>query len=164
MTDNEISLLLSEYASGPDKLEAALLPLEEALVRYIPFQGAWSIHEHVIHLVESEINNFTRWRSILAQPESSVFVIQDEENWARRIDYNRENRQEYLEVFRLLRSISSAYLRVLPREKWEDDCMVREYQGRNKRFNLRQTIELYARHVDMHLEYVDRNIKAWEEK
>ncbi len=157
----DVNSLIKEYGNASLKLEKAIHALSEELMQYIPFEGAWSIHEHIIHLVESDINNFIRWRSIIGQPGSEVFVIRDEDDWARKIGYSSESREDYLDVFRLLRAMGSRYLAGLTPPQWTRDSFIYKYQGREKNMNLLEAIELYTGHTDEHIRYIERNIKWW---
>jgi hypothetical protein len=155
--------LLNDFLMGPDLLENKVSSLSEEQLLFRPaLAGAWSIKEHVIHVVDSEINNFIRWKSIIAQPKSKVFVI-EEEDWTRRMDYQSEDMNKYLQTFRLLRNITHDYLIDLEDKLWESEYFVREYQGKTDHVTLLQDITIYANHVPFHLEYIERNLKAFQD-
>ncbi len=149
--------LLKAYASGPDRLERSLEGVSPAiLVRRPPYDGAWTIKEHVIHLADSEVNNFVRLKSIVAQPRSECYVMQ-EDDWTRNIARKDEDLGKYLRLFRLVREIAADFAagEIDSNQEW----FVRTYKGETRRIGMREDLELYARHVDFHLEYIER-IKA----
>lgn len=53
--------LLNEYLSGIDLLNVKIQNLTDNDLNYRPERlDAWSIKEHIIHLVDSEVNGFIR--------------------------------------------------------------------------------------------------------
>jgi hypothetical protein len=150
--------LLQEYLNGIKLLDNIVSNLSKDQILFIPlFDNAWSIQEHVIHIVESEINNFIRWRSILAQPNSKCFVI-EEDNWNKNLNYQQEDICKYLNIFKLLRTLTYDYLKTVEESKWNQNYFIHEYHGDINKITLEQNIEIYAKHVYSHIEYIERNI------
>lgn len=149
---------LAEYLAGPAALEARIARLGDAdLVRRPDYEGAWSAKEHVIHLVDSEANGFLRLKSIIAQPGSECYVM-DEEAWTRNLRGVDEDLRKYLSLFGLLRSLAGDILR----GQREDDprYFVRTYQGQTTKITMRDWLGLYVRHLAFHTEYIDRIVKG----
>ena len=48
--------LLEAFLSGPDRVEKRLTELPHELMHYKPSPDAWSVHEIIIHLADSESN------------------------------------------------------------------------------------------------------------
>ena len=146
--------LLIRYQKGPDILEARLAGVAPELLDLRPtYPGAWTIREHVIHMVDSECNNFIRLKSIIAQPGSVGFVM-DEEAWTRNLAHKREDVAKYTRLFRLLREIVVDL--VADELEHNQGFFLRTYQGKTDKITLRQGLEIYARHVDLHMEFIDR--------
>ncbi len=156
--------LLGEFLKGPDLLKDKIKNVSIDLLLFKPLvDNAWTIKEHAIHIVDSEINNFIRWKSILAQPFSKCFVI-DEENWTKNLNYEQEDMDRYLDVFTLLRVITYDYLKTIHEDRWNQDYYVHEHDGKTNNITLEKTIEIYTKHLYRHFEYIDRNIKLWESR
>ena len=156
------SILLQEYSEGFNLLSKKIEGLPDKLLLFRPpIVDAWSIKEHVIHIVDCEINNFIRWRSILAQPKSTCFVI-EENKWTENLNYQKEDISKYLQVFKILRMITNEYLADIDEKLWSKDYFMHEYQGQMKNVTLKECINIYKNHVPWHIEYIDRNIKLWK--
>jgi hypothetical protein len=157
MTSDE---LLRKFAGGPDELESRVAALGTGILNRRPaYEDAWTIKEHVIHLADSEANNFIRMKSILAQPGSNGFVI-DEDAWVRNLRRADEDLGKYLRLFRLLREIETELFRAEIDKN--QDYFMRTYKGETKRISVRQGLEIYAAHVDFHLPYIDKIIGVGE--
>jgi hypothetical protein len=152
--------LLDDFQKGPVRLRNKVDHLSEEVLNFRPNAESWTIKEHVIHVVDSEINNFIRWKSILAQPGSIGFVIK-QDTWTRNLQYYREDMNKYLTVFSLLREISYEYLLGVEDSKWEKDYYIHEWSGE---VTLIRCIQTYSQHVDDHLKYIDRNLGEWEKR
>ena len=151
MTDRE---LLELYAQGPSVLEARLDGVAPERLDFRPgYQDAWTITEHVVHLADSEANNFIRMKSIIAQPRSATFVI-DEDAWTRNLMRKREDLGKYLRLFRLLREIVVDL--VTDELESNQDFYLRTYKGETRQIGMRDGLAIYAKHVGFHLEYIDR--------
>jgi hypothetical protein len=153
--------LLEEYLGGAETLSKFIKKTPKKAMDYRPFADAWTIKEHVIHLVDSEINHFIRWKSIIAQPNSKCYVI-DEETWTKNLNPEHEDISLYIEVFRLLRTITFNYLSHIPEKEWDNNYFIREYKFKTEHINLEQSIEMYKNHLPGHIELIERNIAAWE--
>ena len=152
--------LLDEYFEGVCILENKIKDIPEELLLFKPDEESWSIKDHVLHIVDSEINNFIRWKSILAQPGSKVFVI-DEENWTKNLNYKNENLSSYLMIFRLLREITYKYLMHVKDRDWNNNYFIREYNGESSHVTLEKNIEIYKNHISFHIKYIDEIIEKY---
>jgi hypothetical protein len=151
--------LLEEYLAGVAVLEARLAGFNTADLAYRPARpGAWTIGEHVIHLADSEANALVRCKSIIAQPNSECFVM-DEEAWTANLARKKEDVKKHLALFKLIRSIVFDLLKDEPEENWNRDGFRRRYKNETKLITLEKFVELYRNHVTFHLEYIDK-IKA----
>jgi hypothetical protein len=154
MTDRE---LLELYTRGPSVLEARVVGIPANVLESRPhYPEAWTIREHVIHLADSEINNFIRLKSIIAQPGSVGFVI-DEMAWTSNIAHKREDVRKYLQLFRLVRELVVEL--VSDEIGSNQNFFLRTYMGETRPITMREGLEVYARHVGFHLEYIDRILR-----
>jgi DinB superfamily len=138
-------------------LEARVVGLPVDVLEFRPrYPEAWTIKEHVIHLADSEANNFIRLKSIIAQPGSVGFVI-DEIAWTSNLAHKREDIGKYLRLFRVVREIVVEL--VSGEIGSNENFFLRTYRGETRRVTLREGLEVYARHVGFHLEYIDRILR-----
>jgi hypothetical protein len=150
---------LEQYLAGVETLNSILTGLSEKDLNYRPDRpDAWTIKEHVIHLVDSELNGFIRCKSIIAQPGTECYVM-DEDLWTANLRRKNEDMSKYLRLFGLVRSIAYDLLKDEPAESWTNNYFTRTYQGETKKVTLEQWIELYCNHLRFHFEYIDA-IKA----
>jgi uncharacterized damage-inducible protein DinB len=150
-----ITELIDKYSNGPSRIKQALSDLSPDQMHEKQGSGQWSIHEHVIHLVDSDVSNFIRLKSVLAQPGCDVFVI-DEDAWIQNIDSRNESLEEYLELFTMLRSIMTRFLQRVPEPDWTDSTIRHTCEGKTNNLTLRDMVSIYADHVDFHLEYIEK--------
>jgi hypothetical protein len=152
--------LLTDFLNGPKELEKEVEGIERDLADYRPFEGAWTIREHVVHVTDSDINNFIRWKSIIAQPRSNAYVI-DEEAWVKNMKHATANMDKYLKVLKLLREISYDYLIGVEEKEWNSEYFVHSTSGM---VTLEKCITIYANHIPFHIEHIRRNKKLWAER
>jgi hypothetical protein len=152
--------LLESFRNGPRVLEEAVRGVTKELADYRPFDGAWTIREHVVHVTDNDINNFIRWKSIIAQPRSNTFVIHEEE-WVKNMKHSAASIEKYLAVFRLLREIGYDYLIEVDEKEWDNEYVLHADGGR---ITLERCITIYTNHIPSHIEYIERNKRHWSER
>ncbi len=133
--------------------------LDPALLTFRPFAGAWTIHEHVVHFLESDIASFHRYRSAVAKPGSPVLGY-DEEIWTPSLGYHDQDIGETLLLIGLLRSYAATHLRLIADRDWTALAYVHDSKGR---VDLEHWIVQYIDHVRFHRELIDRNLRLHEE-
>ena len=152
--------LLESFRNGPVHLEKEVADVDNELADYRPFETAWTIREHVVHVTDTDINNFIRWKSIFAQPRSRTFVI-DEEAWTKNLHYTSASMEKHLAVVKLLREIGYDYLIGVDEKQWNNEYFLR---GDSDMVTLERCITIYANHIPSHIEYIRRNKKLWAER
>ena len=152
--------LIARFAAGPAELESRLRGLTQEQLHYRPFPDAWTVHEQVVHLADAELNTSVRLRKLLAESGAAVEVM-DEEKWFAGLDYRAQNLGRAVSLFRLLREISCDLLSRVEDSAWEGNWVRHPERGK---LTLRELIETYARHAGTHIEYIDRNLRLWEQK
>jgi hypothetical protein len=150
--------LLENYTSGVKRLFIKMNDITDDMLVYRPkIEDAWTIKEHIIHLVDSEINGFIRLKSIIAQPGSSCYVM-DENSWTKKIRRKNEDINKYLSVFKLIREMVFDLLVDEDESNWDTDYFIRRYHGETVNVTIEKCLEIYINHLNFHLEYLDRNI------
>lgn len=156
MTPTEKEALIARYAAGADSFDDCL-SMEPALLTFRPSTDAWTIHEHVVHFVESEIATFHRYRKAVAEPAGPV-IGYDEDQWTAQLNYHATSLADALALLKLLRRIASAHLRTIVLRDWTALTYTHSSQGP---VNLETWIGLYIDHVTFHREYIERNKKLF---
>ncbi len=147
--------LMDTYMGGIEALNLKLKDLTEREYNYRPRRDdAWTIKEHVIHLVDSEVNGFIRCKSIIAQPGSECYVM-DEDAWTKNIRRKDEDVHKYIRLFGLVRTIVYDLVKDEPEENWRGHYFIRKYKGETVQVTLEKCIEIYNNHLRFHLEYMD---------
>jgi hypothetical protein len=152
--------LLENYRIGPLELEREVVGIAGDLADYRPFETAWTIREHVVHVADADINNFIRWKSIIAQPRSRTFAI-DEERWTKNTRYTKASMEKHIAVLKLLREIGYDYLIEIDEGEWNNEYFLR---GDSDKVTLEKCITIYTNHIPVHIEYIKRNKKLWTER
>lgn len=152
--------LLKQYIAGPALLEEKIKGLTEKELLYKPSEKAWSIKEVVIHIADSEVNAFLRYRAILAEPGKDAFVV-DEAKWAEELKYQSQSMEDYLHLFRILRKITYQQLIMAGNsdEVWKERYINHSTFGK---INLERWLEIYTDHITTHLKQIDRNLSIME--
>lgn len=156
----EISSLLDRFARAPEAVAEKIRGLSREQMTYRPFPEAWTIHEHVVHLADAEINSSVRLRKILAESGVAVDMF-DQEKWVASLNYHNQPVDRALTVFRLLRQISLDLLREVEGTRWDSAYIMHPERGK---LTLRDWLETYAEHSEQHLQYIERNLKKWAER
>ncbi|HEX9934819.1 MAG TPA: DinB family protein [bacterium] len=148
--------LLDKYLQGVDALNAAIKGLSDHAMNFRPKrEEAWTIQEHIIHLVDSEVNGFIRCKSIIAQPNSKCYVM-DEDSWTANIRRKNEDVNKYVQLFALIRSIVYDLLIDEPDGNWNRDYFIRDYKGNGELVTLEKCVQLYINHLEFHLEHIGK--------
>jgi hypothetical protein len=156
----EIKQNIDAYEKGPEALENAIRGLSEAQMDYRPFEDAWTIREHVIHTVDMDINAYLRWRICLAESGKEVMVL-DEELWTKNVGYDEDGIEENLALFKLERAMSARrFLSFKDDSVWKEKYFIHPTMGK---MSLELWLALYVKHVNSHIEYIERNKRLWKE-
>ena len=79
--------------------------------------GCWSIHEHIVHITDSEANSYIRCRRLIAE-QGEPLMAYDENVWASSLNYHDQSIEDALMLFRWLRHKSYTLIKSLPEPVW----------------------------------------------
>lgn len=147
--------LLDAYAAQSTVLRDAVRGLTQDQLRARPGPGAWSIHELVVHVMDSDLICAHRMRRIIAE-DKPLLLAYDENKFIERLDYHETDVGAAAELFRLTRDIMAPALRQLPPEAF-DRAGVHDQRGL---VTLREMVELYVWHVNHHLKFLEDKKRA----
>jgi hypothetical protein len=155
--------LLTKYAKDYYNLQELIMELNEDLIDYTPsLEDAWTIREHIAHLVDTEINTFIRYRKSIVDKGvklnlggGDIKTIKDV------LCYKTQKIDDSIEMLILLRKIAFTHLSQLKKEDWNQFTI--EHPDRGV-INLNMILSIATQHYDKHIEYINRNVKMFEEK
>jgi hypothetical protein len=157
MTLAEKQTLIDKFRAGAEAFDD-VLSMDPAVLTFRPSVDAWTIHEHVVHFLESEIATFHRYRKAVAEPGGPVLGY-DEELWTPALNYHATSLSDAVAAIKLLRRIEAAHLTTLVTRDWTALTYTHNVSGS---VNLEQWIVLYIDHVKFHRDYIERNLKLFK--
>jgi len=157
MTLAEKDSLVAQFQAGGDAFDDTLA-MEPALLTFRPSVDAWTIHEHVVHFLESEIATFHRYRKAVAEPGGPV-VGYDEEKWTASLNYHATSLADTIATLKLLRKIAAAHLRTIVTRDWSALTFLHSSRGA---VSLETWIGDYIDHVRFHRDFIERNKKLFK--
>ncbi len=157
MTAEERRKRIKEYGQGPALLARALRRFPRKMWKFKPAPNRWSIHEILVHLADSETNAYLRARRFLAEPGQNVLAY-DQDVWAQKLDYHRQDTRDALALVRLVRKLTYALLRRAPDAAWEARCTHPEHPD----YSFERWLEIYSGHIPGHIRQMEKNFAAWK--
>jgi uncharacterized damage-inducible protein DinB len=147
--------LIELYAAGGDLLRRAVagLTCDELTAR--PGPGAWSIHEVIVHLTDSDAISIDRMKRILTE-ENPALLYADESAYIDRLHPHEQDLEDTLRLFEIGRRQWARVLRLLP-----DDAFDRKgTHNRKGAVTLGEMVAGYIDHVEGHLAFVrDKRVR-----
>ena len=158
MTPQERAQKLESYRDAHTLLVDSLNEFPPEMWQFRDEHGCWSIHEHVVHITDSEANSYIRCRRIIAE-QGEPLMAYDENQWATALNYHDQSAEDALALFKWLRHKSYTLIKDLPESVWGHSS----YHLENGDTTLDDWLDTYERHVPEHLEYMRQNLQAWRE-
>ncbi len=156
MTSQERAGKIESYGKAHALLTDALKEFPREMWQFRDEHGCWSIHEHIVHITDSEANSYIRCRRIIAE-QGEPLMAYDENQWAAALDYHNQSTEDALALFEWLRHKSYTLIRSLPEPVWARSS----FHPENGETTLDDWLDTYERHVPEHLEYMRQNVEAW---
>ncbi len=148
---------IESYRNAHTQLVKALDQFPREMWQFRDEHGCWSIHEHIIHITDSEANSYIRDRRLIAEP-GRILMDYDENQWAAVLDYHEQDIDEALHLFQCLRSRTYTLIKSLPQSTWSNTA----YHPENGDTTLDDWLDTYESHVQEHIEYMHQNLQAWQ--
>ena len=159
MNPEERDSLIKAYAEGYAAVLAALDEFPRAMWHYKPAPEKWSVHEILVHLADAEVNGYVRLRALLAEPGSKVMAY-DQDAWADKLDYQNQDAEDALELFRCLRVLNGRMLESPPDSAWTNTVEHPEAGTQT----LEDWLAVYSKHVPVHINEMRRVFEAWQKE
>ncbi|MGV3265336.1 DinB family protein [Cytobacillus oceanisediminis] len=151
--------LIEEYSRGFTMLMESISELSEEEIRYNPGKDKWSIHQIIIHITDSEMVATHRMKKVLSEPEP-LLPAPDQDAWASSLVYEQLDREQYLLLFKMLRSSMLPILHNLTTEQLERIAVYPD----GARLTFKDLLEFRVDHIRGHLDQIERVKKAFREK
>jgi hypothetical protein len=144
------------YISDIATLETILNNLSKQQLDYRISDDKWNIREIMAHLVDTEIQVYTRYRSILA--DDVPFLVNHNENkWAVAFNHSTIDVKESFSTFKLIRNLNYRLIESLN----EDKLKMQGLHSTRGKMTIQNLVEAHIVHLKKHIEQIDRNIKAF---
>ena len=147
---------LESYGNAVAGLEDILKNFPREMWHFRDEHGCWSIHEHIVHMADSEANSYIRCRRLIAEPGESLMAY-DENRWASVLDYHSIDTEGAVELLRALRRQTYELIKNLPESAWSNTC----YHPENGNMTLDDWLDVYESHVAEHVSYMRDNYQEW---
>ena len=148
---------IESYSKGYESLINALKEFPKEMWFFKPAPNRWNIHEILIHIADSETNSFARARKIICEPGSAI-IAYDQDAWAIKTNYESQNVDDALELFKLLRKMTYNVIKNLPDKIWSNHIDHSE----NGKMTLEDWLNVYDEHVEVHINQMKKNFIEWQ--
>jgi RimJ/RimL family protein N-acetyltransferase len=146
MNTEERTAKIESYGAAYEELVEAIGWFPKEMWAFRPSAEAWTIHEIIVHITDSEANSYARCRRLIAEPGESVMAY-DEMQWARALDYSAQSTADALELFKWLRRTSYNLIKDQPESVWANTV----YHPENGVMTMDDWLDTYERHVREHV-------------
>lgn len=158
--------LMEKYSKDYSTLVGVIDGLTEEAVNYVPpIGGAWSIKEHICHLVDTEINGYLRFRKAILNPGATIDVGGgDMEKSNVILGYPSQDLNDSLELFRLIRKLLSNHTARINAADFDKYYIEHVNHPTFTTCTLGFILSIHTQHFDKHLEYIKRNISLFQKQ
>ena len=157
MDSGQREVLIQTYADGPAKLQAAVAEAPEAMRKWRPEAGEFSVHEVGVHCADSETNSHGRIRYLVAEDDATIFGY-DPDGWARKFAYHDLPLEAALLTVEAVRANTVPILRRMSEEDWASAGTHTESGA----YTAEDWLRTYAAHLEEHTLQVQGVVAAWE--
>ena len=146
------------YGRGYDLLMAALAEVPQEAMTFKPEPKEWSVHEVIIHLVDSEAIAAQQARMMVAEPGKAVMAY-DPDAWADNLHYKDADKEVALQLLKLTREFTYHWFKSLPEAAFS---LSAEYPGDEDPYVLDDLLRIYSGHIPGHIRQIENNVKLWK--
>ncbi len=149
--------LIARYETTYKPVQELVNGLSKEERSFVPnLPDAWSIDEHLVHLLEADALCWFRARVSIAEPGAKG-PSWNQESWRSRLRYWALDGLAWLEDAVRIRGFIAETCRAVLDDDWSVYWFEHPARGR---MELRELLELYCGHADFHIPYMERNLKA----
>ena len=157
----DASVFMKKYMADVETIESLIRGLSPEVLLFTPdIPKAWTIKEHLIHIADTEVNCFLRYKRARLNPGAVIdFGGGDVESSNTLLEYNSADLNAYMKLFRQIRTIISEEVKRLSEVDLESKYILHPDYGR---CNIKFILSIYTQHIDKHMELIHRNIALWK--
>jgi len=137
--------LIDRYEQGAQLFVEALGGVPPADLDRVPGPGKWTIRQIAIHTTDAELVFSARIRTLAGQNGAKIIAF-NQDNWAAAMAYDRQPVEHTVTLFKTLRAVNAAMLRVLPESAW---AHVGRHEERGP-MTIEDMVNGYIRHGENH--------------
>jgi hypothetical protein len=156
MTASERQRLIARYTAGYQHVVDALKGIAPDELDFRPAPTEWSAREIVHHLADSETISGQRLRQLLVQDNARIQGY-DQEEYARRLDYQRRPLEPALRAFEAARASTAQLFDQMTDADWQRAGTHTE----SGPYSATTWLQIYAEHAEAHAEQIQKNRAAW---
>jgi|GEM_PF-401928 hypothetical protein len=146
---------IEEYLAGGPRLAQSIWGLSREDLHKRPPDGSWTIHQIVIHLLDSDLIGSDRMKRVACM-DRPLLVAFDETAFANLPGTDRIDTFMASEMLHRNRQITAIHLQALPELAWERQGIHTEVGA----VSLLTLVEKFIKHVDHHLEFISKK-RIW---
>ena len=158
MNQDKRNEIIEEYGRGFDLVMAALTEIPREAWAFKPAPDQWSVNEILVHMKDSEANGVLRLHKLVAEPGSTLMTY-DPHIWSSVLDYQNQDVDDALQIFRLLQRTTYRLLKTLPNEAWGRSVV---HPEENEPYTMEMWLNIYTEHVPEHCEQLKGVYRAWK--
>jgi len=141
--------LIDAYERGPATVRAAVAGLSRDELTARPGPGNWSIHEIVVHLLDSDCISIDRMKRILIE-DNPPLLYADETAYVEKLHTHDQDLEDALALFEVGRRQFARVLRKLTPAEFDRAGT----HNRKGRVTVGELVASYIEHIDDHMEYI----------
>jgi hypothetical protein len=159
MTKQEKLAFVDAFEDAYQGIAALLAVIPDEALRFTPpLPDAWSINDHLVHLLDADLAVCFRLRVAIAQPGFAI-PLWEEQDWHDRLHYEAQDGRNCFGLARGLRTMTGACLRANAEHDWNEFWVQHPLRGK---LGIIDLLKVYTDHGKTHEGYVKRNKEAWE--
>jgi len=135
-----------------------LLSMKEEELNFRPTPERWTIHEHVIHCLDVDIANFTRYRVGIVEPGTEIIGMDD--RWTEMLNYSSLSLDDSIQTIKLIRKLTHSHFSTIVEEDWAHYSFLYKKYGD---LNFEVFVPVFYRHPLAHRDMIDKLIQEYNQ-
>lgn len=161
MNQAERDAKIEEYGRGPFLLAAALAEIPREAWVFQPAPKEWNVNEILVHMADSEMMGVIRLYKLISEPGETLMPY-EAGIWGEVMRYVEQDGEDAFQLFMLARRKTYQVLMNLPENVYANTLVHPEKEL--NAYTLERWLDIYVGHVPEHIEQIENNVKAWEER
>jgi hypothetical protein len=156
LTHDERDRMIEQYATGAERLRAAVVAAPADALKWRPAAGEFSVHEIAVHCADSETNAAGRIRYVLGSDNAPI-IGYDPMAWSQALNYHSHPLEAALAAVAAVRANTVPILQGLADEAWGRAATHSE----SGLYTAAHWLRIYSEHVEEHIAQIGEVLAAW---